>query len=204
MTDNESERELRSFGFEVFEKLGEYQTRLYQRLQRAARVLDDHHVRYAVIGGNAVAAWVASADESAVRTTQDIDLLVDRSEFVRVAAALETAGFVHRHAAGIEMFIDGPDGRAREGIHIVFAGEKVRPDYACPAPSLGHTVRSARGLTVLALEDLVRMKLTSYRLKDQVHLQDMVQVGLIDRTWLCRVPTELQQRLAQILDNPDA
>jgi hypothetical protein len=56
---------------------------------------------------------------------------------------------------------------------------------------------------VLSLEALVRMKLTSFRLKDQVHLQDMIGVGLIDATWPARFPPELAARLQQILDNPN-
>jgi hypothetical protein len=47
------------------------------------------------------------------------------------------------------------------------------------------------------------MKLTSYRLKDQVHLQDMVQVGLIDETWPSRFEGELAERLKRILENPE-
>jgi len=56
---------------------------------------------------------------------------------------------------------------------------------------------------VLSLDALVRMKLTSFRRKDQVHLQDMLGVGLIDATWRDRLPPELAARLQEILDNPE-
>jgi hypothetical protein len=48
------------------------------------------------------------------------------------------------------------------------------------------------------------MKLTSYRLKDRVHLLDMIGVGLIDSTWPIRFPAELAGRLQTLLDNPDS
>jgi hypothetical protein len=47
------------------------------------------------------------------------------------------------------------------------------------------------------------MKLTSFRRKDQVHLQDMLDVGLIDETWLERFPAELRVRLQELIDTPD-
>lgn len=56
---------------------------------------------------------------------------------------------------------------------------------------------------VLALEALVRMKLTSYRDKDRTHMRDMIGVGLIDRTWLTQLPQGLADRLAEILDTPE-
>ena len=46
-----------------------------ERLHRAASALEAAGIPYAVVGGNAVAAWVATVDEAAVRNTQDVDLL---------------------------------------------------------------------------------------------------------------------------------
>jgi hypothetical protein len=46
------------------------------------------------------------------------------------------------------------------------------------------------------------MKLTSFRDKDRVHIRDLVKVGLLDRSWLQRLPAELAERLRQILDTP--
>jgi hypothetical protein len=56
---------------------------------------------------------------------------------------------------------------------------------------------------VIALESLVRMKLTSFRLKDQVHLQDLTKAGLIDDSWLSRLPADLAARLKPLIDNPN-
>ena len=49
---------------------------------------------------------------------------------------MSKAGFVHRHAAGIDMLLDGPEAKARDAVHLVFAGEKVRPEYLLPTPDV--------------------------------------------------------------------
>ena len=54
------------------------------------------------------------------------------------------------------------------------------------------------------LEPLVYMKLLSNRLKDKVHVQDLIGVGLIDRSWLAKLPPVLAERLQGILDTPDS
>ena len=46
----------------------------------------------------------------------------------------------------------------------------------------------------------VLMKLMSNRRKDQVHLLDLIAVGLIDATWPARFPPELGARLQHLLD----
>jgi hypothetical protein len=56
---------------------------------------------------------------------------------------------------------------------------------------------------VLNLEALVRMKLTSFRDKDRMHLRDMIGVGLVDATWPSRFNPELAARLQQLLDTPE-
>ncbi|MBI3862093.1 MAG: hypothetical protein HY290_09380 [Planctomycetia bacterium] len=172
------------------------------RLARASAALSGAEVAYAVIGGNAVAEWVGRVDEAAVRTTQDVDLLIRRTDFEAAKAALATAGFVHNRTLDVDMFLDGPNGRPKDAIHVVFAGEKVRADYATPAPDVADSEPAAR-FQVVSLESLVVMKLNSFRLKDRVHLMDLIGVGLVDRNWLTRVPVELTSRLQELLDNPD-
>ena len=65
-------------------------------------------------------------------------------------------------------------------------------------------VEDDEAFRVVSLEALVRMKLTSYRFKDRVHLLDMIEVGLIDGSWPARYTEELGKRLQQLLDAPDA
>jgi hypothetical protein len=173
-----------------------------ERLRRAAAALENAGVLYAVAGGNAVAAWVATIDESAVRNTQDVDIVIRRADLPAAIKALDAAGFVYRHAAGIDMFLDGPAAKTRDAVHIVFASEKERPDDVETAPDVDQPFMN-KDVRVLPLEALVRMKLTSNRLKDKVHIRDMIEVGLIDASWCARLPPELAARLQQLLDTPD-
>ena len=99
------------------------------------------------------------------------------------------------------MFLDSPQATPKEAVHILFAGEKVREDYLAPTPSVSDS-EAAERYRVLSLEALVRMKLTPYRLKDQVHLQDLLEVRLIDAGWPGRFTPELAERLQRILDDP--
>jgi hypothetical protein len=173
-----------------------------QRLLRATAALRAAGVDYAVAGGNAVAAWVSTVDESAVRNTQDVDILVRRSDFDAVKAALESVGFVYRHSLGVDIFLDGPNAKAREAVHIIFAGEMVRPHEPGPNPDVAEAKDSGQ-FRVLDLEALVRVKLTAYRRKDQVHIQDLIQIGLVDASWTARFSPTLAARLQALLDTPE-
>ena len=173
-----------------------------RRLLRAARALDNAHVFYAVAGGNAVAAWVSRVDEAAVRNTQDVDIVLRRADLPAARKTLEQVGFVYRHAASIDMFLDGPDAKPRDAVHIVFASEKVRADYAAPVPDVSES-EATETFRLLSLDALVRMKLTSFRDKDRVHLRDLMDAGLVDASWLEKVPATLRSRLQELLDNPE-
>lgn len=173
-----------------------------RRLLRAAAALAQAGVPYAVAGGNAVAAWVSRVDEAAVRNTQDVDIVLRRADLPAARRALEQAGFVYRHAANIDMFLDGPEAKARDAVHIVFAAEKVRADHASTAPDVSES-EETEAFRLLSLDALVRMKLTSFRDKDRVHLRDLMDVGLVDASWLEHVPAALRSRLQELLDNPE-
>jgi hypothetical protein len=47
------------------------------------------------------------------------------------------------------------------------------------------------------------MKLTFFLPRDQMHLIDLIDVGLIDASWCERFPPELACHLRSLLDNPD-
>ncbi len=173
-----------------------------ERLRRVTQALDAASVPYAVVGGNAVAEWVARVDEGAVRNTRDVDLLLRRDDFAAARTTLEAAGFVYLKLLDVDTFIDGPQGRPSGGVHILFAGEKVRPDHEHAAPRLDESERAAE-FQVISLQALVLMKLISNRRKDQVHLLDMIGVGLIDATWPARFPPPLDGRLQELLDDPN-
>jgi hypothetical protein len=173
-----------------------------ERLLRATKALQDAGIAYAVAGGNAVGAWVTRVDESAVRTTQDVDILIRRADLEAVKTALAKAGFVYRHAASMDMFLDGPKAKARDAVHIIFAGEKVRPEEPIANPDVTES-EPAEAYQILTLEALVRIKLTAFRDKDRVHLRDLIDVGLIDAGWRQRFPPQLAERLQQLLDTPN-
>ena len=191
---------LKPFSFESYVEAVE-QVRL--RLLRATAALGAAGVDYAVAGGNAVAAWVTRVDPAAVRATQDVDILLRRDQLPAATAALEAAGFVYRHTAGLDYFLDGPTGRPRDAVHVIFANEKVRPHEPVANPDVTESEMAQQQYRVLNLEALVRVKLTAFRRKDQVHLGDLIDIGLIDATWPDRFPSELSERLQHLLDTPD-
>lgn len=173
-----------------------------ERLRRACSALAQANVPYAVVGDHAVAEWVGRADESAVRNTRDEGVLLRRADFGAAKLALETMGFVHAETLGADMFLDGPEGGPRDAVHVVFAGEKVHADHPTPAPDVAESETGAQ-FQVVALGALVRMKLNAFRLKDQVHLLDMIEVGLIDASWPARFPEALGKRLQYLPDHPN-
>jgi hypothetical protein len=176
--------------------------KIQERLEKTASALEAAQIPYAIIGGNAVRAWVAQADEAAVRTTRDVDILVRRADFEATKIAMEAAGFVYRHVKSIDMFLDGPNSKARDAVHVLFAGEKVRESDFVASPDVSESV-SINDHNTLALESLVRMKLNAFRRKDQMHLIDMLDVELIDESWVGRYPPPLAARLQQLIDNPE-
>src|SRR5438094_7725359 len=121
---------------DILDRMERAVAKVRERLLRATAALNQAGVPYAVVGGNAVASWVATVDEGAVRNTRDIDLLVRRSDLPTIAAALEQAGFVRDEVLDVVMFRDGPEGKPSEAIHLLFAGERTRPDHPFPAPEI--------------------------------------------------------------------
>jgi hypothetical protein len=169
-----------------------------ERAHRATAALRQAGLPHVVVGGHAVASWVARVDKEAVRNTKDVDLLVRREDFPRVVEALRAVGFIHQEVSGVDLFLDGPEGSVRSAIHVLFAGEKVRPDYPLPTPDVDEA-EAGPDFPVPTLEALVRMGLTSFRLKDKVHLMDLLDVALIDEGWCDRFPPEIAARLEEII-----
>lgn len=173
-----------------------------ERLLRSCRALEAGGVPYAVIGGNAVAAWVAQIDEGAVRNTRDVDILIRREDLPKVIQVMEAVGFVYANVTGVDLFIDGPKGKRSQGVHLLFAGELVRDKDTVTTPTLDEATAGPR-FRLVSLEALLRMKLVSYRDKDKTHIRDLIGVGLIDDTWPERFPPLLAERLREILADPD-
>ena len=130
-----------------------------------------------------------------------MDILLRREDLPAAIAAMESAGFVYRHSAGIDMFLDDQDAKARDAVHVLLANEKVRDTDIVAAPDVSESVTVTAHQT-LTLEALVRMKLNVFRDKDRMHLRDMLDVELIDETWVSRYPSILANRLQELIDNP--
>ena len=178
--------------------------RVERRLRRVTAALEAAGIPYAVIGGNAVAAWVARADPAATRTTKDVDLLVCREDLDRISQVMEGLGLQKQDLLRLVLFIDPDEPSKRSGVHLVWSGERIRTTYAHPAPSVDEAVISPEGYRVLDLSALVCMKLTSFRDIDRVHVADMLQVGLIDEHVRNALPLDLRQRLDTIEASLDA
>lgn len=191
-----------SMGVHILDRMERAVAKVRERLLRATSALNRAGIPYAVVGGNAVASWVATVDEGAVRNTRDVDLLVRRSDLPAIRSALEEAGFVYGELMDVVMFRDGEDGKPSEAIHLLFAGEKTRPDHLLPAPEI-QTVEDPANFQVIELESLVVMKLMSNRRKDLVHIEDLIAMRLVDESWLDKLPPELAERLQHVLDTPD-
>lgn len=172
------------------------------RMLKACAALEAAGIPHAVVGGNAVAVWVGMIDEGAIRNTRDVDILLRREDLVRATEALESAGFIAAKTFGVTMFLESEKAKPSESIHLLFANEKVREDYAIPTPDV---VEAERPTThwVIGLEPLLKMKLNSFRDKDRTHVRDLIGVGLVDASWLPRLPPQLAERLSEILANPD-
>lgn len=167
-------------------------------LHKVSKALDRAGLPYAVIGGNAVAAWVAAVDDGAVRATKDVDFLLRRADLPAAAEALGRVGLDEHEVLGVTMFLDRERPNPKTGAHVIFAGEKVRISSLYPAPDVVEAVRSQSGFLVLDLPALVAMKLESYRRVDQVHIEDLLSLALIRDDLIEKLPEELQKRLRQI------
>jgi hypothetical protein len=202
MTPEQIDALVREQGPYGFDRMFGAVEKVRERLERACRAMEQAAIPYAVIGGHAVAAWVATKDDGAVRNTRDVDLLLRPDDLDRATEALEAAGFHRESVMDVTLFLDGPDGKPSQGVHVIRAGEKVKEDYVSPAPDTDQT-RTIDGKRIIDLNELVRMKLNSYRDKDRTHLRDMIGVGLIDASWPGRFESPLDQRLQDLLDDPD-
>lgn len=178
--------------------------RVEQRLRKVTAALDAAGIRYAVIGGNAVAVWVSKADPAATRTTKDVDLLVNQGDLPRIRATIEGLGFQYQDLRRVSLFIDPDEPSRMSGVHLIWAGKKVRPSYLHEAPSVDEAVFDPEGFWVLDLSALIRMKLTSLRDMDRVHVADLLRVGMIDEAVRAALPRDLIERLDAIAEAMEA
>lgn len=169
---------------------------LFNRIQQLHTLLTAAGVPYRIVGGMAVFIHVFERDPVRARLTADVDAAIDRSHLPAVIEAARAAGWAYRHVANVDMLVDAAEPRARSAVHLIFLNEKVRPEYVEAVPS-SEPATTREGVVLASVADLVRMKLTRYRLKDRVHLQDLDAVGLIDAAIEAGLPDLLRARLAE-------
>ena len=155
---------------------------LARRLHEALSVAD---VDYRVLGGLAVYLYVEDAAPDAGRLTKDIDVAVRRADLDRIIRCAATVGLRHSVVAGVDVLAHSPDPR-RRAVRI----------YPEPKFELGPS-RTLQGVRLLPLADLVRMKLTSFRAKDETHILDLDEAGLITPGIEAVLTPELRERLQQ-------
>ncbi len=146
--------------------------------------------------------WVASKDPAAVRTTKDVDILLRREDLPQARAAALSVEMDYFEVLGVGMFLDRDDPNPRHAVHLIWAGEKVRPEHEVSAPTVDQSAAPAAEMPVVSLAGLVQMKLTANRDQDRVHLRDMIDVGLIGRDMLeilKDLPATLVERLDSLL-----
>ena len=161
-------------------------------LHRMSDALATAAVPYELIGGLAVLVHVEEADPEHSMLTRDVDLLVRREDLERIKDVAAGHVFRFRHTAGVDMLLYGDTTSARNAVHLWFSGgmhPAIRPERK---RILGQEVM------VIPLADLLEMKLSAYRLKDQVHVQVMDAARLITPEVEQQLTPELQNRLRHV------
>jgi hypothetical protein len=170
---------------------------LFDLAKRVETAFSSTGLEYRVVGGLATYLYVEEREPDAGRLTKDIDIAVRREDLQAIAKAVEPFGLQYRHVAGVDMLVQAAEPSARRAVHLVFTGEKVRREYPEPTPELG-PCRTIQGVRLIPLVDLIRMKLTSFRAKDEAHLKDLDEAGLITVEVEAELSTVLRERLAQV------
>jgi hypothetical protein len=170
-----------------------------RRLERISKAFSDSAIPFALVGGQAVALWVATKDPSAVRTTKDVDILLRRNDLARARAAALSVDLDYFETMGVGMFLERTNPNPRHGVHLLWAGEKVRPEDLIESPPIANSVELEAGKPVVALNGLVAMKLMANRDQDRVHVRDLISVNLVGRDMLPGLPAELANRLEALL-----
>jgi hypothetical protein len=158
---------------------------LFDLAKRVETAFSCAGLEYRVVGGLATYLYVEEMEPDAGRLTKDIDIAVRREDLEAIAKAVEPFGLHYRHAAGVDMLVQAAEPSARRAVHLE------------PTPELG-PCRTLQGVRLIPLVDLVRMKLTSFRAKDEAHLKDLDEAGLITAEVETELSTVLRERLAQV------
>ncbi len=176
--------------------------RVGDRLLRATAALERADIPCAVIGDSAYMEWIARTDASAVRYTQDVSILIHRADVDRAARELQRAGFIGVDSPYPQTFLDGQGASKRDTVRIVLAADTIPGNGEFAATDLAQATRCDQ-FRIVPFESLVRVSLETFRINDKVNVRDAIDVGLIDETWLARLPADLAARLKTLIDTPD-
>jgi hypothetical protein len=159
---------------------------LFDLAKLVERIFASAALEYRVVGGLAVYLYVEEREPDAGRLTKDIDIAVRREDLEKIAKAVEPFGLQHRLVAGVDMLVQTGEPSTRRAVHLIFTGEKVWP------------YRTIQGIRLIPLADLIRMKLTSFRARDEAHLKDLDEAGLITPDLEAGLSPTFQERLARV------
>ena len=175
----------------TFSMVDEYFEQMCDLARRVHAALTEADVEYRIVGGVAVFLHINARDPLAARLTPDVDVAIDREDLETVAAIAGKHGFRY---ADCGWTAEQP----RSAVHFLFIGEKARPHHLEPVPGFTKPTVTKEGILLAPVADLVRMKLTSFRLKDKVHIIDLDSVGLITPEIEQALPEALRARLEQV------
>ena len=109
--------------------------------------------------------------------------MIRRSDLDRVSVVFEEAGFLYEHPSRVNLFRDHENIKVRDAVRLVFAEEIVRNEELLPNQDVveGEFVGPYR---ILSLRARVQIEFSEFRLENRVNLRDLLDVGLIGRSWL--------------------
>lgn len=169
-------------------------------LHKSTDTFNTQHIPHELIGGLAVLNYVEEANSAHTFLTQHVDVMDNRSDLERIMEIAGTDEFRFTDAAGVDMLIYKLTESARNAVHLVFIGETNRPTQATPNRSIRPDLKHLHGKDALVIPilNLIRTKLSSNRLKDQVHIKWMDASGFITSDAEATLTPELAARLKHI------
>lgn len=139
---------------------------------------------YRIAGGLAAYLYAEEVHPDAGRLTKDIDILVRRGELESIAKAVEPFGLQHRNVGGVDMLVQAGKPSGRRAVHMILE------DGLGPCRLIG-------GVRLVPLIELVRKKLTRFRVKDETHIVDLDELGLIAPEMESELSPIQRERLAR-------
>lgn len=154
-------------------------TPLLEAMRAAETTLKKAHIAFAYAGG------LARSFHGRASSTEDVDLLVLAREVAHAEKALLDAGFQKKDVLDYT--------KPKRLIHKFVYGDReidllVFPQHEDFITDVMHRAVEAKGLgKVVSLEDLVILKLFSFRLKDKAHIIEILEKKKTDldyiKTW---------------------